>query len=631
MEIRADNAVGSNPAALAVGDIDLDGKLDLVLTNSYFGPLTLYHGRGDGTFLPELLAAHGARTIDLLDLDGDGAPDLLASLFDGGFAVFFNRSGHLDPPQSGGPQGSCSYSFATADINQDGHPDVLCPRAPNGGFSVTFRDGPHWLAASDIAMDERCDLIAVGDLDGDGNPDVVCADQLTGAVTFLRNVGGPPDAYRFEYVTSLLVLSGADDNCQVSSLTVLLNHGLGSFAETLYAVPASTFYIGDINGDGAPDLVFAGTFLNDGSGHFVASADYYRPFGLLAVADLNGDGLADEIDVWAGISLRTREGLTGPDYVDPDSLDLLLASPTEGFPPRVVQCDGSSIRQFEKRDGAWEEFGFAPIRDSYYPLVVDYNNDSIPDLAISGEGQLLVFLADAQGRLARAGAFDISGGYAAGIVSADFNSDGVPDFAFSSGDNTFVLLSTGFLRYRTISLDVVADATQPLAVADFDSDGRVDLAVAGEAGTVVYFNQGNGVFLRGDAFGPRSWAIASADFDGDGLPDVVASSGYSVSLLRNRGDGTFFPAAPVSDSAESGQLGTFVLAASDFNLDGRVDLAAAGMFGTVVYLGGGDGTFASGVRFSQAPIVQLSIADVDGDLRPDLVGNGMVLYNRCLP
>ena len=124
--------------------------------------------------------------------------------------------------------------------------------------------------------------------------------------------------------------------------------------------------------------------------------------------------------------------------------------------------------------------------------------------------------------------------------------------------------------------------------------------------------------------GAGSASIALADFNGDGKPDVAVSNYASntISVFLNNGDGSF--GSPVITTVNPlGALGLGAIASGDFNADGKMDLIVATIAGPqsdIVLLGKGDGTFrqAAPVPNSGGFILGAS-ARLDGDKHLDLV------------
>ena len=136
-----------------------------------------------------------------------------------------------------------------------------------------------------------------------------------------------------------------------------------------------------------------------------------------------------------------------------------------------------------------------------------------------------------------------------------------------------------------------------IAAADFDKDGKPDLAILDSSGVSIFLSDGGESFhTRASYILPHSVSVAAADFNRDGRMDLaIARANGVVSILLGNGDGTFQP--PVDYAAGLGPQG---LAVGDFNRDGFPDLAVANTTspagdsagGAVsILLGNGDGTF----------------------------------------
>ncbi len=188
------------------------------------------------------------------------------------------------------------------------------------------------------------------------------------------------------------------------------------------------------------------------------------------------------------------------------------------------------------------------------------------------------------------------------VAAADFNGDGRLDLAVVNGTSNTVsiLLGKGDGTFQP-PVDF-ATGSQPsgIAVGDFNGDSKLDLAITnqGSNNVSILLGNGDGTFRPQVTFatgvGPQ--AVVARDFNGDGKLDlaVANSADSTVSILPGKGDGTF---QPRSDSATGTK--PVALAAGDFNGDGKLDLAVAnqGSNNVSVLLGRGDGTFQAHVDY----------------------------------
>jgi hypothetical protein len=159
-----------------------------------------------------------------------------------------------------------------------------------------------------------------------------------------------------------------------------------------------------------------------------------------------------------------------------------------------------------------------------------------------------------------------------------------------------------------------------IAVADFNGDGKPDLAVVGIEGINVLLGNGNGTFQAGVGYtaGTSPESVAVGDFNGDGIPDLAVANGggNTVSVLLGNGDGTFQP--PLNASVGAGPI---FIVVGDFNQDGKADVAVANYSGSdiSVLLGNGNGTFQAAVDYGTGSYPHaLAIGDFIGNGKTDL-------------
>jgi outer membrane protein assembly factor BamB/fibronectin type 3 domain-containing protein len=289
---KVDFAAGPGPQSVAVGDLDGDGKPDVVTANypstfSVFRNTSTSGTIASSSFAPKVDITTGANPIvaAIGDLDGDGKPDVVIVNFqDKTFSVFRNTStiGSITFASNVDfATGTGVYNVAMGDLDGDGKPDIVMTNYENNTFSV-LRNTSTLGSITASSFAPRVDFttginpmgIAINDLDGDGKPDVVVS-NFAGNLSVFRNTGS----------------SGSITFAPKLDVTALTGQ--------------STVAIGDLDADGKPDViktnngqntfsVFRNTSVT-GSISFAARVDFSGGYNLrsVAVGDLDGDGKPD--------------------------------------------------------------------------------------------------------------------------------------------------------------------------------------------------------------------------------------------------------------------------------------------------------------------------------------------------
>lgn len=567
----------SSANTIAAGDVNGDGFPDVLITGPGLENSQVYLNNGDGTFTPGAVVvqnsfADGIPPLLLAgtlgDVNGDGCLDVLdADGYGMTWISLGDCSGNFGAP-SYVLMGDSNASIALADMNGDGHPDIVTTtislldpiygEVAGNMMAVALGDGNgNFNPARDYVGTGMSYSLAIADFNGDGHPDVVSASPDTDTATVYINDGSAGFGFpQGEWIG----LPGVG----------VLN------------APLSAPSFADLNGDGKPDVLlldegyngeyFITTMLNDGTGHFASPlasdagvAITSNWMGDYRLGDFRNTGHLDFVGIGLGLNYTT-----GTQYI--------LFVPGNG--------DGtfgkSTLIATSGADGAM--------------AVGDFNRDGKLDFAAVGANPngagwvLTIFLGNGDGTFRTGGSYSFTDSAAntARVFVGDFNRDGKLDISIYDTSNGYwttasyiwEFLGNGDGTFQ--SGKQLFSAFQPMTMADVNGDSWLDIVrydfmwpdgtteTLGPAKFTTYLDQPSGSFAQSSSyapyggiplqappflqFGDPTTSSMVADLNGDGKPDEIAfqeppptgGDDYAQILLGN-GDGTFTPTYDVFD------------------------------------------------------------------------------------
>lgn len=273
----------------------------------------------------------------------------------------------------------------------------------------------------------------------------------------------------------------------------------------------------------------------------------------------------------------------------------------------------------------------------------DYNNDGHLDILVAGQDDLgkasKIYKNKGDGTFEDSGIDNITGVRFGSVAWGDYDNDGDLDIVLTGGDDinmpfTKVYRNKGDGTFEDTGINNIPGISAgTINWGDYDNDGDLDLLLMGKDGSgtgisKVYRNQEDHTFedsginnLIGFTEGSGVWG----DYDSDGDLDILLAGTSTVKIYRNQGDGTF------NDSGIANITGSFITSCAwgDYDNDGHLDILLSGVADTQLYRNKGDGTFEnSGVPNLSSSSGQVSWGDYDNDGDLDILAPGSKVYRN---
>jgi hypothetical protein len=656
---------GDRPFDVVTADFDRDGFLDVAATNNFVGgPVLLSLGDGRGGLRDPIPfpTDEYPRELETGDFNRDGFPDLAftfgnsptVGVLIGGAA---GRFGPVVEYSTGA--GTNPWDLVAADFNGDGASDLAVIDDNAAGVAILLSDGTGAFGAPvSFAVGTYPRAIAAADLNADGKVDLAVTNLGEQVLSILLGVGNgsfsprttfalPPTMFsiavgRFNGDAYPDIAVSGGGFFEPAVVAILAGDGKGAFGAAAVVAPISTFHLDvlDYNHDGKDDLAavwFGVTLLaGNGNGSFQPPVSYSIDGSAFAKGDLNSDGWIDFVVARSNSAgLRTLAVLRG----NPSGLERIPAYPG-AFDPSAVTVgdfneDGRSDLAIADRSTRFYPAGSLTVLLALpdgslsppvtYSTVIlstsirtaDFNGDGHLDLACASGSQVSILLGTGSGTFSSATNYPLGNAVSA-IDVADFNGDGKIDIVFSNGLDSVltILFGDGAGAFGSPLSNPLSSPAAPVT-GDFDLDGHADVAMVGYR---ILYGDGTGHFGEvsyvGDGISVQEFVVS--DFNGDGRPDLagigVVGGGAVLLGAPSRAFGSPLP-FPVGFDAYVG-LGP---APGDFDLDGKVDLAVLSGGSVSLLKGNGNGTFSSaGSVFIAAFASDAVTADFNVDGRPDL-------------
>ncbi|CAF1004991.1 unnamed protein product [Rotaria sordida] len=645
----------SRPYSIAIGDLNNDTQMDIVVTNSGNENLGIFLGHGNSSFATQIIypigvgSSPGHVIMDDFNRDNwldvaitDDNDDNVIILIGNGSGTFSTQLTYFTG------SGSKPSALAVGYFNNDKYLDLAVANRGRDTIGIFF--GLDYTSFKhqelcDAGMDSSPDSLAIGDFNNDGHLDMVTTLYYGGKLGVFLGYGNgsftPLSTYsdmQFSQPRAVTVGDVNNDNQLdiievkrgINSISIVLGYGNGTFADPLlYSTGSDTrprsVAAGDFNHDNCLDVTVAnyganniGVFFGYGNGTFqnviaLSTGKASRP-NSVTIFDINNDTHLDIIVANRGI----------------DQVGVFLGYGNRSFTQQMTFSTGT---------------------DSSPTVAIarDFDNDGRADLAISnyGTSNILIFYRYDNGTFGTLRSFTTGTSlHPEQMEVGDFNNDNQLDIIVTDSNSQYVGVFFGYNdgTFASISLVPLSETTSIIgyvAVGDFNNDTHLDFALAdyGHNYIQVYLANGTKPFTGQTTFydvgqGTHPSALAVGHFNNDSHLDLaVANYGTSnIGILLGYENGTFSNVTTYSTGDDSYPLSLIV---GDFNNDSLTDIIVANSMADniIILIGLGNGEFFTLTTYSMGHNSQpmsIAVGDFNKDYKKDIAVANFGTNNICI-